>query len=108
MVHTWHTLWTHQKKRELIKVSIAIGFDDTTKLLVKDALEVLDNLENRIENMSKEILGRTLVVLYSMDSPCSTSSRPLQMPSGQKKSFAAVFRFSHSLSADYSITYAPE
>jgi transposase len=49
-----------RKKRELIKAAIAIGLDDTTKLLVKDALEVLDNLENRIENMSRDILGRTL------------------------------------------------
>jgi transposase len=49
-----------RKKRELIKAAIAIGLDDATKLLVKDALDVLDNLENRIENMSREILGRTL------------------------------------------------
>jgi transposase len=49
-----------RKKREIIKGAISIGFDDTTKLLVKDALEVLDNLEGRIENMSREILRGTL------------------------------------------------
>jgi len=49
-----------RKKREIIKDGISIGFDDTTKLLVKDALEVLDNLETRIERMSREILRRTL------------------------------------------------
>lgn len=49
-----------RKKRGIIKAAIVNGFDDTTKLLVKDALDVLDNLENRIENMSREILGKTL------------------------------------------------
>jgi transposase len=49
-----------RKKRELIKAAIVNGFDDTTKLLVKDALEVLDNLETKVETMSHEILGRTL------------------------------------------------
>jgi transposase len=49
-----------RKKREIIRSAIAIGFDDITKFLIKDALEVLDNLENRIENMSRDILGRTL------------------------------------------------
>jgi hypothetical protein len=49
-----------RKKREIIKAAIAIVFDDTTKLLVKDALEVLDNLETRIESMSREVLRRTL------------------------------------------------
>lgn len=49
-----------RKKREIIKSAIAIGLDDITKFLIKDALEVLDNLENKIENMSRDILGRTL------------------------------------------------
>ncbi len=49
-----------RKKREIIKSAIAIGLDDMTKFLIKDALEVLDNLENKIENMSRDILGRTL------------------------------------------------
>jgi len=49
-----------RKKREIIKAAIAVGLDDTTKFLVKDALDVLDNLEKRIETMSRDILGRTL------------------------------------------------
>jgi transposase len=49
-----------RKKREIIKSAIVVGLDDISKFLIKDALEVLDNLENKIENMSRDILGRTL------------------------------------------------
>lgn len=49
-----------RKKREIIKSAIAFGLDETSKFLIKDALEVLDNLENKIEKMSNDILGRTM------------------------------------------------
>lgn len=49
-----------RKKRDIIRDAISIGFDDLTKQLVKDALELLDDLESRIENMSREALRRTL------------------------------------------------
>ncbi len=50
-----------RKKRELIKAAISNGFDEATKLLVKDALDVLDNLEGKLEKMSQEILNRSLI-----------------------------------------------
>ena len=49
-----------RKKRDLIKVAIGNGFDEVTRLLVKDALDILDNLENKVEKTSQEILNRTL------------------------------------------------
>ena len=49
-----------RKKRDLIKVALGNGFDEATRLLIKDALDILDNLENKVEMMSQEILKRSL------------------------------------------------
>jgi transposase len=49
-----------RKKRDLIKVALGNGFDEATRLLITDALDILDNLENKVEKMSREILNRTL------------------------------------------------
>jgi transposase len=49
-----------RKKRDLIKAALGSGFDEATRLLVTDALDILDNLENKVEKMSQEILNRTL------------------------------------------------
>jgi transposase len=49
-----------RKKRDIIKVALGNGFDEATRLLITDALDILDNLENKVEKMSQEILNRTL------------------------------------------------
>lgn len=50
-----------RKKREIVKAAIVNDFADTTKLFVKDALEVLNNRENRIKIVSTDVRCRILV-----------------------------------------------
>jgi len=49
-----------RKKRDLIKAALGNGLDRATKLLIKDALDILDNLEHKLEGMSQEILSGTV------------------------------------------------
>jgi len=47
-----------KKKREHIKASLGRGLDDVSRMLVKDTLELLDHLEEKVSDASQEILGR--------------------------------------------------
>lgn len=47
-----------RKKRDLIKAALDSGLDPISKMLIKDNLELLDNLEAKIEATSQEILKR--------------------------------------------------
>ena len=40
-----------RKKQDLIKAALENGLNDTNRMLVKDALEILDNLESKIEKL---------------------------------------------------------
>jgi transposase len=46
------------KKRDLIKAALGDGLDGIGRMLVGNALDVLDNLESKIEETSHEILDR--------------------------------------------------
>jgi len=47
-----------KKKRELINASLGKGLDGVSRMLVKDTLELLDHLEEKVNDTSLEILGR--------------------------------------------------
>jgi transposase len=47
-----------KKKRELIKASLGKGLDDVSRMLVKDTLELLHHLGQKVNDTSLEILGR--------------------------------------------------
>jgi transposase len=47
-----------RKKRDLIKAALENGLNDTNRMLVRDALEFLDNLESKMEKLSLEVLKK--------------------------------------------------
>ena len=47
-----------RKKQNLIKAALGSGLDEISRMLVRDCLDVLDNLEEKIEATSMEILDR--------------------------------------------------
>jgi len=47
-----------RKKRNVIKSSLGKGLDDVSRMLIKDTLELLDHLEEKVANTSLEILNR--------------------------------------------------
>lgn len=47
-----------KKKREPIKASLGNGLDDVSRMLIKDTLELLDHLDEKVSDTSLEILGR--------------------------------------------------
>jgi transposase len=47
-----------RKKRDLIKAALDSGLNKTSRMLVKDTLDLLDNLEAKIEATSKEIFNK--------------------------------------------------
>ena len=47
-----------KKKREPIKASLGNGLDDVSRMLIKDTLELLDHLNEKVNDTSLEILGR--------------------------------------------------
>jgi transposase len=47
-----------RKKRDIIKASLGKGLDDVSRMLVKDKLELLEQLDQTVNNTSLEILGR--------------------------------------------------
>lgn len=47
-----------RKKRDLIRTAICEGLDATSRMLVRDSLDLLDNLESKIEATSHEILNK--------------------------------------------------
>jgi transposase len=46
-----------KKKREPIKASLGNGLDDVSRMLIKDTLELLDHLDEKVSDTSREILG---------------------------------------------------
>jgi transposase len=46
-----------RKERDLIKAALGNGLDGITRMLARDCLDVLDNLESKIEATSQEILN---------------------------------------------------
>ncbi len=47
-----------RKKRDIIKASLGKGLDDVSRMLVKDTLELLDQLDKTVNTTSLEILSR--------------------------------------------------
>jgi transposase len=47
-----------RKKQDLIRAALENGLNDTNRMLVRDALELLDNLESKIEKLSHEVLKK--------------------------------------------------
>ncbi len=47
-----------KKKRDVIKAALANGLDDTSRMLVKDNLELLDLLKKKIDKTSLEVLSK--------------------------------------------------
>ena len=47
-----------KKKREPITASLGNGLDDVSRMLIKDTLELLDHLDEKVSDTSLEILGR--------------------------------------------------
>ena len=47
-----------KNKREPIKASLGNGLDDVSRMLIKDTLELLDHLDEKVSDTSLEILGR--------------------------------------------------
>jgi len=47
-----------RKKQELIREALANDLDDTSRMLVRDALEILDDIESKIEKISHEVLKK--------------------------------------------------
>jgi hypothetical protein len=47
-----------RKKQDLIRAALSNGLDDTNRMLVRDALELLDNLESKTEKISHEVLKK--------------------------------------------------
>jgi hypothetical protein len=47
-----------RKKRDLIRSALDNGLNDTNRMLVRDALEFLDNLESKTEKLSHEVLKK--------------------------------------------------
>lgn len=47
-----------RKKKDLIDAALGNGLDATTRMLVRDNLNLLDNLETKIEETSREILNK--------------------------------------------------
>ena len=47
-----------RKKQDLIRAALSNVLDDTNRMLVSDALEILDNLESKTEKLSLEVLKK--------------------------------------------------
>ena len=47
-----------RKKQELIRAALENRLNDTNRMLVRDALEILDNLESKMEKLSLEVLKK--------------------------------------------------
>ena len=47
-----------RKKQDLIRSALENGLNDTNRMLLIDALEILDNLESKMEKLSLEVLKR--------------------------------------------------
>ena len=47
-----------RKKQDLIRSALENGLNDTNRMLLKDALEILDNLESKMEKLSLEVLKK--------------------------------------------------
>ena len=47
-----------RKKQDLIRAALETGLNDTNRMLIRDALELLDNLESKIEKLSHEVLKK--------------------------------------------------
>jgi transposase len=47
-----------RKKQDLIRAALENGLNDTNRMLVIDALEILDNLESKMEKLSLEVLKK--------------------------------------------------
>jgi transposase len=47
-----------RKKQDLIRAALENGLNDTNRMLLIDALEILDNLESKIEKLSHEVLKK--------------------------------------------------
>ena len=47
-----------RKKQDLIRAALENRLNETNRMLVRDALELLDNLESKIENLSHEVLKK--------------------------------------------------
>jgi transposase len=45
-----------RKKQDLIRAALENGLNDTSRMLLIDALEILDNLESKMEKLSLEVL----------------------------------------------------
>jgi transposase len=47
-----------RKKQNLIRSALENGLNDTNRMLLRDSLEILDNLESKIEKLSHEVLKK--------------------------------------------------
>ena len=47
-----------RKKQDLIGAALSNGLDDINRMLVRDALKLLDNLESKTEKISHEVLKK--------------------------------------------------
>lgn len=47
-----------KNRREPIKASLGNGLDDVSRMLIKDTLELLDHLDEKVSDTSLEILGK--------------------------------------------------
>lgn len=47
-----------RKKKDLIRAALENGLNDTNRMLLIDALEILDNLESKMEKLSLEVLKK--------------------------------------------------
>jgi transposase len=47
-----------RKKQDLIRAALENALNDTNRMLLRDALEILDNLESKMEKLSLEVLKR--------------------------------------------------
>jgi transposase len=47
-----------RKKQDQIREALANDLDDTSRMLVRDALEILDDIESKIEKISHEVLKK--------------------------------------------------
>jgi len=82
-----------RKKQDLIRSALENGLNDTNRMLLKDALEILDNLELKMEKLSLEVLkgvqqkSKDLAIVMSIPGIGFTSASVILSEVGNYRDF---------------------
>jgi transposase len=82
-----------RKKQDLIRSALENGLNDTNRMLLKDALEILDNLESKMEKLSLEVLkgvqqkSKDLAIVMSIPGIGFTSASVILSEIGNYRDF---------------------